>query len=182
MKMIYFVTGNENKFKEVEEILKRKLRKVDLETDEIQSLELEDVIKKKAKSTYDILKLPILVEDTALHLNALKGFPGALVKWVLKTVGNQGICVLMKDKKDRSAVAKTYFCLYNGKNYQIFKGELKGTISDKPLGKSGFGWDPVFIPKGSKKTFAQMTSQEKNSISMRKLALVKLKNYLEKYN
>ncbi len=177
--MIYFVTSNENKLREVEQILQRKIKKVSVEVDEVQSLELEEIIKKKAKSAFEIIKKPVLVEDTALYISALNGFPGALVKWVLKTVGNQGICDWMKNKKNRKVVAKTYFCLYNGRNYRVFTGEMEGTIPQKPLGKSDFGWDPIFVPKGYEKSFAQLTSEVKNKRSMRAVALVKLKNFLD---
>jgi XTP/dITP diphosphohydrolase len=177
--MIYFVTSNRNKHKEVEEILKRGVKRVSLDIDEIQDIELDKIIRGKAKSAYEIIKKPVLVEDTALHILALNSFPGALIKWVLKTIGNEGICDLMKGKKERGVVAKTYFCFYDGKVYRIFTGEVKGTIPQKPLGKSGFGWDPVFVPEGFKKSFAQLSSRVKNKISMRGLALDKLKNFLD---
>jgi len=176
---IYFVTGNENKLKEAEVILGTKLERIDIDIDEIQEIELDRIIRHKASSAYEKIKKPVLVEDTGVFISALNGFPGALIKWVLKTIGNEGICNLVKDKKNKEAIAKTYFCLYNGKKHHIFTGQVKGKIASKPQGKLGFGWDPIFIPEKSKKSFAQMNSKEKNKISMRKVALDKLKNFLE---
>jgi XTP/dITP diphosphohydrolase len=176
---IYFVTGNENKLKEAEAILGRKLEQINMNIDEIQEIEQDRIIRHKAKSAYEQIKKPVLVEDTGIFISALNGFPGALVKWVLKTIGNEGICRIMKDEKNREVIAKTYFCLYDNKTFNIFTGQLKGGIAFKPQGKSGFGWDPIFIPKGYKKSFAQMSAEEKNKISMRKIALEKLKNFLD---
>jgi XTP/dITP diphosphohydrolase len=176
---ICFVTGNENKLKEAEAILGRKLARIDLDLEEIQDIEQDRIIRHKAKSAYEEIKKPVLVEDTGIFIPALNGFPGALVKWALKTIGNEGICKLMQGDKDRRVIAKTYFCFYDGGKYNIFMGQLDGKIPKEPQGESGFGWDPIFIPEGYKKSFAQMTAEEKNKISMRKLALEKLKNFLD---
>lgn len=176
MKEIYFVTSNENKLKEAESILKRKLNQINLEVDEIQEIDVEKVVKDKAKRAYLKIRKPVLVEDTGFYISALNDFPGALIKWLLKTIGNEGICKIVN--KNRRIKAKTCFCLYNEKHYHIFTGELEGTLARKPLGETGFGWDPIFIPKGSKKSFAQLSKEEKNKISMRFLALEKLKNFL----
>lgn len=176
---IYFITSNENKVKEAEAILGRKLSKIALEIDEIQEIEVEKVVKDKARKAYLKTKNPVLVEDTAFYLEAWNGFPGALIKWLLKTVGNKGICKLMEKEKNRNVTAKTCFCLCDGKKFNIFTGELKGKIPAKPKGETGFGWDPIFIPQGYKKSFAEMSREEKNQISMRKLALEKLKKFLK---
>jgi XTP/dITP diphosphohydrolase len=176
---IYFVTGNEDKLKEAEAILGRKLARIDLDIDEIQEIDLDRIVRCKASSAYEKIKKPVLVEDTGIFILSLNGFPGALIKWMLKSVGVEGICKLMKDEKNREVIAKTYFCLYNGKKHHIFTGQLKGKIAKKPQGEAGFGWDPIFIPEGYKKSFAQMKSEEKNKISMRKIALEKLKNFLD---
>ena len=177
---ICFVTSNENKFNEVKSILKIDLERENIDLDEIQDVESEKIIKHKAKQAFLALKKPVLIEDTGLFIEAWKGFPGALIKWMLKLVGNEGICKMMEKEKNRSAEAKTYFCLYNGKKYDIFVGEIKGKIPINPKGKANFGWDPIFIPEGYSKTFAEMTQEEKNKISMRKIALEKLKKFLKK--
>ncbi|MDP3027672.1 MAG: non-canonical purine NTP pyrophosphatase, partial [Nanoarchaeota archaeon] len=115
---------------------------------------------------------------TGLFIEAWNNFPGALIKWLLKTVGNKGICKMMENEKNRNVKAKTYFCLYNGKKYEVFAGEIKGKVPSKPKGKTNFSWDPIFIPNNFKKTFAEMSQEEKNAISMRKIALEKLRKFL----
>lgn len=176
MKEIYFVTSNKKKVEEIASILERKINQISMDIPEIQALEVEKVVKDKAKRAYLKIRKPVLVEDTGVYISALNNFPGALIKWLLKTIGNEGICKSVN--KNRNIKAKTCFCLYNGRHYHIFIGELEGTLARKPLGETGFGWDPIFIPKGSKKSFAQLSKEEKNKISMRFLALEKLKNFL----
>jgi XTP/dITP diphosphohydrolase len=83
-------------------------------------------------------------------------------------------------KKDYSAKAQTVIGYFDGKKYKSFVGEIEGKISQSPRGKNNFGWDSIFIPKGYKKTFAQMQSKEKNQISMRKIALEKFKKFIKR--
>jgi XTP/dITP diphosphohydrolase len=175
---IYFVTSNQNKVKEAESILKTKLNRVNLNIPEIQSLNVEEVVKDKAKRAYRKIKKPVLVEDTGFYIESLNNFPGALIKWVLGTIGNEGVCKLLKNEKNRKVVVKTCYCLYNGRNFHVFTGVLNGSLPQAPKGASNFGWDPVFVPIGHNKSFAEMTSDEKNAISMRRIALEKLRNFL----
>ncbi|MDP3093339.1 MAG: non-canonical purine NTP pyrophosphatase [bacterium] len=174
-----FVTSSENKLKEAESILGFKIDKVNLDIKEIQSLDVEEIVKDKAEKAFDLARKPVMVEDTGFYIEAWKGFPGALIKWVLKTLGNDGLCRLLQDK-NRTVIAKTCVCLYNGKESMVFCGEIRGKMPEKPLGQNGFGWDPIFMPQGLTKTFAQITPEEKDRISMRKIALVKMKDFLDK--
>ncbi|MDD5192636.1 MAG: RdgB/HAM1 family non-canonical purine NTP pyrophosphatase [Candidatus Nanoarchaeia archaeon] len=178
MENIYFITSNENKVKEAEAILNKKLERINLDVEEIQALEVEEVVKHKAKKAYQIIKNTVLVEDTGFYIEAWNNFPGALIKWMLRSLGNKGICKALQDK-NRKVTVKTCYCLYDGKKFHIFIGQLKGKMPKKPRGKTNFGWDPIFIPENSKKTFAEMSAEEKNKISMRKLALEKLRKFLE---
>jgi non-canonical purine NTP pyrophosphatase (RdgB/HAM1 family) len=178
MKKIFFVTSNENKLREVQEILGRKLDNIDLDIDEIQTLEVREVVKEKAWKAYQQVKKPILVEDTGVYIDSWKGFPGALIKWLLKTLGNGGICNALVSR-ERDAFVETCFCLYDGKKFRIFVGRVDGRITETPRGETNFGWDPIFQPRGYEKTFAEMSNQEKNQLSMRKVASIKLKKFLE---
>lgn len=178
---MYFVTSNENKVREAEAILGRRLRRANIDIPEIQSLDVEEVVKAKARAAFGRIKRPVLVEDTGFYIPALNNFPGPLIKWLLKTIGNQGICNLLKEEKNRRVTVKTCFCLYNGKKFRIFSGEKTGTMPKNPEGTSGFGWDPIFIPDNYKKSFAEMSSEDKNLISMRKIALEKLRQFLQMY-
>lgn len=119
-----------------------------------------------------------MVEDTSLEIKSWNGLPGALIKWFLDTVGNKGILKMLGDSSDRSALAKTAVAYFDGAHTHVFVGEIEGSLSYEELGENGFGWDTIFIPSGSEKTFAQMTEQEKNSISMRKLAFEKMRQSL----
>ncbi len=94
-------------------------------------------------------------------------------------MGNEGICDLLRNYKDKSAIAEIAYCIYDGKTAKIFTGSTSGSISTEPKGKTTFGWDPIFIPKGYTQTWAEMGEIEKEKTSMRKKALVKVKKYLK---
>lgn len=176
---LLFVTSNANKLREASRILGRDLLRCDLEVREIQAIEVKDVVRGKAAEAYAMMKKPVLVEDTGLYIKKLNGFPGALVKWVLGSMGNEGICRLLKEGDDRGAYAETGLCVYDGKEFRTFFGRVDGTITESPRGATNFGWDPVFRPDGHDKTFAEMSADEKNGVSMRAKAFAKLKEYLD---
>jgi len=105
--------------------------------------------------------------------------PGPLIKWFLQELDVTGLCDLLKDDADRSAVANVTFGYYDGKELQIFEGEIKGSIAVIPRGKRGFGWDPIFIPEGYEKTWGEMSREEQDETSMRRIALQKLEIFLK---
>ncbi len=173
-----FVTGNPNKVREAEEILGLTLEPVQVDgLFEIQSPDLDEVVRHKAQQAYSALQCPVMVEDSGLVFHAWNGLPGALVKWFEETVGCQGMLKMVKDFNNRSATAICCFAVYDGETMQIARGEVKGTIADSIRGKNGFGWDVIFIPEGHDRTYAEMTAQEKNAISHRKRALDELKHF-----
>ena len=174
-----FATTNLNKIREAEEILGVEIEGVKLEIDEIQTLDPEKAVKEKARRAYEQFGKSILVEDASLFFSAWNGLPGVYIDSFLESVGNEGLIKMLRHEKNRRANAVVCLAIYNGKNCKVYKGEIKGKISLVPKGKSGFGWDPIFIPAGHNKTFAEMGVQEKNRISMRKLALEKLKKDLK---
>ena len=179
MKNFIFITGNQAKADQLSHHLGRDVehRKVDL--DEIQSHNLEGIVKDKAKRAFDIVGTPVLVEDVSLKYHALGNLPGPLIRWFLEELGNKGLCRLINHyNKDRSAVAEVCYCLYDGKNYQLFNSVMEGRIAAHPKGDKGFGWDPIFIPNGSKLTWAEITDLDQGSSGMRKIALDKLKKFL----
>lgn len=178
MKKLTFITGNNAKAKYLSDYFDLSVEHRKIENlHEIQSLDLDEIVKEKAKAAFKITKSPVLVEDVSLVFKAYKELPGPLVKWFLETLGNQGLCNLLKSK-DKSALAKVSFCYCDGNNVKVFTGERKGSIAEKPQGEMGFGWDPIFIPEGKTKTWAEMSVDEKHQTSMRKIALKKLKEYL----
>lgn len=180
MKTITFITGNENKATQIARYLTFPVAHESVELIEIQSLDVEAVARDKAERAYAMLQKPVLVEDTALYIDALGGLPGPFIKWFLEGVGNDGICEMMREKTDRVAVAITCFALCDETGVHTFTGERNGTISDSPRGED-FGWNPIFIPDDSDRTWGEMSTEESRAYSMRRLALEKVQEFLEKH-
>ena len=149
------------------------VERFDADIPEIQSVDISKVVEDKVKRAYDMIKKPVIAEDTGLFCQDLQGLPGAFVKFFEKTIGYKKLCSLIG--RNRKAVARTAIGYCDGKVTKSFVGEIKGKIAPRPAGKAGFGWDAIFIPDGSKKTFGQMSAEEKNMISMRKVAIEKFK-------
>jgi len=122
-----------------------------------------------AMSRYD---RPIMIDDSGLFIDALKGFPGVYSSYVFKTLGNDGILGLMEGKELRSA---RFECCIGfkmpGKDPFIAKGVARGSIATKESGTGGFGYDPIFIPEGDSRTYAEIAVNEKNRISHRGKAI-----------
>jgi non-canonical purine NTP pyrophosphatase (RdgB/HAM1 family) len=175
--VLHFITGNRGKLKEVKEIIPE-VEQIDLDLLEIQELDSRKIIEEKLKEAIKQKKGEFFCEDTSVYINSLNGLPGPLIKWFLKTIGDRGIWELVRDRKDKSARAVTCIGYTDGKEIRFFEGEILGEISE-PRGEGGFGWDKIFKPKGSERTFGEMNLEEKSRISMRKIALVKLKKYLD---
>jgi non-canonical purine NTP pyrophosphatase (RdgB/HAM1 family) len=173
--MLTFITGSEHKLIEVERILGRRLAREALSLEEIQSIELDPVVRHKARHAHGLLGRPVLVEDTGLAFAAWNGFPGALIKWLLVSVGVDGVCRLLRGENNRTATATTIFGYCDGREPLLFRGSVTGVITETPRGSAGFGWDAVFQPKGSIHTFAEMSPEEKDQFSMRRLALDQLR-------
>ncbi|MFH0752405.1 MAG: non-canonical purine NTP pyrophosphatase [archaeon] len=172
---LYFITGNKGKIAEAQAILPE-VKSIELYLPEIQSLDPLEIIVEKL-TTVKQREGEYFVEDTALYIECLNGFPGPLIKWFLQTLGNEGIYELVSHYENKNVQAKTIIGYTDNTETKFFTGELDGTIV-KPIGTDGFGWDPLFQPKGHTKTLAEMTREEKNSISMRKASLMQMKDYL----
>jgi len=175
-----FVTGNPNKVREAGEILGLALEPVQVDgLFEIQSPDLDVVVRHKAEQAYSALQCPVMVEDSGLLFHAWNGLPGALVKSFEETVGCKGMLKMADGFEDRGATAICCFAVYDGKDMKIARGEVNGTLADNIRGANGFGWDVIFIPKGHERTYAEMSATEKNAISHRRRALDKLKQILQ---
>jgi non-canonical purine NTP pyrophosphatase (RdgB/HAM1 family) len=178
MKKITFITGNPEKAAQLKRHLDYEVDHKKLDVHEIQSLDLEEVATYKAQEAYRLLKSPVLVEDTALTFKALGSLPGPLVRWFLESLGNDGIVKLLDGYDDRAVVAQVCFALCDENGIKIFKGSTEGTVSPEPRGEKGFGWDPIFIPKGHEETWGEMDVDQQKETSMRRIALKKLQSYL----
>ena len=173
---IKFVTGNSNKVRETVAILGVPLEGIKVDgLIEIQTLDIEELVHHKCQQAYDSLKCSVLVEDSGLLFNAWDGLPGPMIKWFEGTVGCNGMLRMLQTFEDRSAIAVSCFAIYDGKDIKIARGEVEGSIATEIRGSHGFGWDVIFVPKGYGKTYAEMKSEEKNTMSHRKNALEKLK-------
>jgi len=177
----FFATKNEDKLREVNEILGRNLGQISVELFEPQGIKVEDVVREKAEDAFHKTGKFVLVEDTSLEFVGWNGLPGALIKWFLETVGNDGILKMLDGETNRKAIAKTAVGFFDGTQARVFVGEISGTIPETIRGTGGFGWDPVFVPEGNEKSFAEMTFTEKNAVSMRKLALERMKAGMQEY-
>lgn len=179
MKIQYFATTNDDKLREVNHILGYDLEKVHLELVEPQTLDVEEVVRAKALEAYQKVGSPVLVEDSAWYFDAWNGLPGPLVKFFFHQVGCEGILRMLQVEENRRTLAKAAVAYHDGKEVHVFVGELPGIVTKEARGTTGFGFDPIFIPDGHIKTFAEMSAAEKNSLSMRALAVQQLKTFLE---
>jgi len=174
---IYFLTGNKHKFLEVKPIAEKhgfRLLQYSDEKLEIQSNDLIKIAKTAAFYAYIRLEKPVLVEDAGLFIEALNGFPGPYSSYVFKTIGCKGILKLMENIENRKASFKSASVLIYEPYVLVSLAEVHGSIAYKPRGAKGFGFDPIFIPEGSNKTFAEMDIEEKNKYSHRARSVEKI--------
>ena len=189
MKKIVIATNNVGKVKEIKEILNDyellTLKDVgcDIEVEEDTDT-FEGNSLKKAKEISETLNMPCIADDSGLCIDIFDGWPGVYTARFLgenatQEDRNNAILEKMKNLKESERIARvicvmTYF--ENGKVI-VGKGEIKGRISKEPRGDNGFGFDTIFeLDNG--KTYAELTGEEKNSLSHRKLALENLKKQL----
>jgi non-canonical purine NTP pyrophosphatase (RdgB/HAM1 family) len=175
---LYFITGNEGKYKEVKKIIPD-IEQLDVELPEAQELNAKVILEKKLQTAMEKREGAFIVEDTSFTLVGMKGLPGPLIKWFMKSIGNEGLYKLSGIFGCQAEAKVIIGYTKNKKDVLFFEGKIKGKIV-APKGEKGFGWDPIFLPNGHTKTFGEMEMEEKNRCSMRKIAAEKLKNYLDK--
>jgi len=172
---VVLVSSNPDKIREYKKLIGDRMRLSFYKSSlpEVQSVDSKEVAQYKIIEAYKLIKRPIIVEDTALHLEAWNGFPGALIKWLEEYLGTQGILDLTENK-NRNAEAKCVIAYFDGREISFFEGSTKGRITEERKGKNkaDFGFDPIFIPEGYEETFAEM-GEKKNEISHRAKALEK---------
>ncbi len=189
--IIYFITGNNHKFNEIKKLFQKEELVYDLKqktpaTIEIQASSIKEVAVFKLNSVKINFNTSYFVEDTGFFIDVpLKGFPGVYSKFVLNTIGNKGILKLINDYWNTAAHFEAVIALYFqplDKNF-IFEGSIEGKVSKEIRGTSGFGYDPIFIPNElPNNTFAELSIEEKNSISHRAKAWQKLLNFLREHH
>ncbi|SDY79983.1 dITPase [Saccharopolyspora shandongensis] len=181
MTQISLITGNAGKAREYASLLGIPVTPVREDLTEIQSLDVTEVVHRKAAEAYRLHGSPVLVDDTGLALDAWNGFPGALIRWVLKARGVDGVLTMVGDDPARAATVTTAIGYADAHgDVQVFTGSLHGTIAPEPRGDNGFGYDSIFIPSsGGGRTYAEMAPEEKNEISHRRLAVNALRKGLD---
>jgi len=175
---ISFITGNPVKAETLSRLLGYPVSHRRLELVEIQSLDLREVVALKAREAYRAVLAPVLIEDSTLVFEGMGRLPGTLIKWFEQELGLEGLCRLADRHSSRAATGQVLYGLFDGTTLETFYGETRGHIADHPRGESGFGWDPIFIPEGYTRTRGEMTQQEQQECSMRKVALAKLQAFL----
>jgi inosine triphosphate pyrophosphatase len=195
-KTITFVTGNKNKLAEVQRLLSTSSSNdeqlsipFDIDNHQLDLPELQgspsDIAREKCQMASLQLKTAVLTEDTCLCFHGLNGLPGPYIKWFLDGLGHDGLNKLLQGFDDKTAYAQTIIAFSPGpdKEVRLFEGKTEGRIVPA-RGSNDFGWDPIFEPtedeqgSGSRKTYAEMTRDEKNAISHRGRAFHKFREYL----
>lgn len=194
MKKILIASGNHNKITEIKyalkdipeiELLSLKYFGIKVEvTEDGDTLEKNSF--KKAEEIFNIFKIPSLSDDSGLFVDAINGEPGIFsARYAGENASYEDNCnkLLLNleniPSEKRDAYFETVICFYINKNeYYFFKGICKGKIISEFRGENGFGYDPLFIPDGHIKTFAEMPENEKNLISHRVNALKEFRNFL----
>lgn len=187
---LIFATSNSNKLKEIKNLLPKEICINDLNSlnffEEIP--ENENSIKKnaefKANFIHSKYNINVFADDTGLEVRVLNGEPGV---YSARYAGedcdsNKNMEKLLKkliNKKNRKARFKTIIALVLNNKLHHFEGIVNGTIAHSKKGDKGFGYDPIFIPEGYKKSFAELSLNEKNEISHRSIAVKKLINFIK---
>ena len=165
------VTSNAGKAAEVEAFFGG-LLEVDhiiLDVPEHRSSDVAEIAREKARYAFGQLNTPLIVDDTGFFIDALDGFPGPYAAYVLNTIGNAGILKLMEGISARNARFTTGIAYADNRGIQVFTGTLEGSITLRPRGNNGFGYDPIF--ETGKKTLAEISMEEKSRVSHRARAL-----------
>ncbi|MBC8266473.1 MAG: non-canonical purine NTP diphosphatase [Flavobacteriales bacterium] len=189
MKLV-FATNNPNKIAEIKSLIPFKIEILSLkdincnkELPETQTT-LEGNAMQKAEFVFDNYGYNCFADDTGLEVNALNNEPGVYsARYAGEDCNSeenmQKVLQNLEGKNNRKAKFRTVIALIiDGEKY-LFEGECKGEIIKEKIGEKGFGYDPIFLPKGFDTTFAQMTKQEKGIISHRGIATRKLLNFLQ---
>ena len=191
MKKVIFFSHNRHKINEISKLFKGSNINVlslknfsNIKKPEENGSSFKENSKIKSRYGFKLLKLPCFADDSGICISALKNFPGIKSKrYLIESGGCDKAFTTIINKTKKFSDSRAYFqtsislTIDHDKTF-FFNGVIKGNISSKPKGGGGFHYDPIFIPKGYNKTFAEMSTEEKNKISHRAIAAKKLKKYL----
>jgi len=176
---LYFVSKNPHKQEEARDILSPTGISVKADysaIDELQTIDTVALVRDKALKAFQKIGRPLFVEHTGLYLDMLGGFPGGLTQIFWDSLKKERFAQLFSSESEK-ARAKTYVGYVDGQRIYVFEAEVPGKIVS-PRVDHGFQWDCVFVPDGHEQTFSEMGAK-KNEISMRRLALNRLRVFLE---
>jgi XTP/dITP diphosphohydrolase len=189
MTKLIFATNNKHKVSEASNILGEKFKILSLSdmnfseeiSEDAETLEGNALL--KARFIYDRFRIDCFADDTGLEVDALKGAPGV---YSARYAGEdcdagknmQKLLTEMQNQNNRKASFRTVIALIKNGETCYFEGKIDGEISKAPSGSQGFGYDPIFIPNGFNKSFAELSQDEKNKISHRAIALKKMAGFL----
>lgn len=192
---ILIATNNKHKINEILSILEEKIpgqiqlvRPRDLGINlnvEENTNSLEGNAELKARAFFNAAKIPVIADDTGLEIDALNGQPGVISARFAGEPSNdernrKKVLELMRKipEKERTARFRTVICYIDEKTTNFIQGKCEGKIINEERGNAGFGYDPIFMPDGSNKTFAEMTAEEKNAVSHRGNAIKNFADWL----
>lgn len=186
-KIIYYATDNQGKFEQVKNYIGKHnphitIKQFKAEISEIQTLDQKKIALDKAQKAWALLKKPLIIDDSAIYFEKYNKFPGTLTRYIFEGIGFNGILSLI-DVGDKATFLLYLVYIDGPKSFKIFKGKCSGTLT-KPKKFSGHEKLPyscLFIPDGSKKTYAQLHgTKEGNKYLYRLKALKKFLKWVEK--
>lgn len=170
---IRFLSANPHKIDEVQRILSSadvEVIPVSRRIEELQTEDVERLVRDKLTKAFDLVGRPIFVEHTGLYLKGLNGLPAGLTQIFWDTLEADRFTALVAGLAERSVTAKTVIGYCDGKEIHVFEGAVDGTVPTQPSGPREFQWDCVFVPNGYDQTYAEL-GERKDEISMRRAAL-----------
>ncbi len=189
---LIFATHNKNKLKEVQSLVPESIKVISLDelnmTTEIPETghTLADNALIKARTIFELYKKPVIADDTGLDVEALNGAPGVRSARYAGEPSNAEnnmnlLLYTLQTTTNRAAHFKTIIAYIDSEGKeQLFEGRIDGNIIGEKRGNQGFGYDPIFVPEGSDRTFAEMSHEEKNSMSHRARALQAFSSFINK--
>lgn len=173
-----FATSNPGKLREARALLPIPIEPLRIDLEEIQAATIEAISIHKLEQARRVSDGPVFVEDVALGFDALGGFPGPYVKWLLRCAGGDGIGRIAAGLSDAAGSAVCQLAVWDGEEVRTFRGECRGRLLAAPRGSGGFGWDAWFEPEGHALTYAEMNEVEKSRVSHRGRAYARLSAFL----
>lgn len=154
-KTVHFISSNETKVKEAQFILGFPVEITSVDLPEIQGNDIEEIVRIKALEAFKQIKKPVLVDDVGFYISTWNGFPGPLIKWLLKSGGSALILKMLLGEKDRKADFVSAIGYHDGKKVHTFVGKVSGIIPDEPKStRKAPELETIFVPDGHTSTNA----------------------------